>query len=53
MLKGEPRAVVVGNYSPELSHLKSARKIYFSKASYAGGILEGLSHYNFFETAQR
>ncbi len=53
MIKGEPCAVVVGNYSPELSHLKSARKIYFSKASYAGGILEGLSHYNFFETAQR
>ena len=52
MIKGEPCAVVVANYSPELSHLKSARKVYFSKAAYAGGILEGLSHYNFFETAE-
>ncbi len=53
MIKGDPCAVVVGNYSPELDHLKSARKIYFSKAPYAGGILEGLSHYKFIETAAR
>lgn len=53
MIKGDPCAVVVGNYSPELEHLKSARKTYFSRAGYAGGILEGLAHYKFIETALR
>jgi len=43
----------VGNYSPELDHLRSARKIYFSRAPYAGGILEGISHYKFIDTAMR
>lgn len=53
MLKGDPRAVVVGNYSPELAHLKATKgagkTIYFARASYAGGILEGISHYNFID----
>ncbi len=53
MIKGDSCAVVVGNYSPELDHLRSAKKIHFSKAPYAGGILEGLAHYNFIETATR
>jgi len=53
MIKGDSCAVVVGNYSPELDHLRSARKIHFSRAPYAGGILEGLAHYKFFETAMR
>ncbi len=53
MIKGDPCAVVVGNYSPELDHLRSAKKIYFSRASYAGGVLEGLDHYKFIETAMR
>lgn len=49
MMKGDPCAVVVANYSPELSHLKSARKIYFATAPYAGGIIEGLNRYKFLE----
>jgi sucrose-phosphate synthase len=52
MLKGDPRAVVVGNYSPELSHLKSHKKIYFAKHSFAKGIGEGISHYNFIHHAK-
>lgn len=51
MLKGEPSAVVVGNYSKELEIMKSKKKVYFAKAHYAEGILEGLKHYAFIETA--
>jgi len=47
MLRGEPRGVVVGNYSAELEALKGMRHIYFAKASCAGGILEGMNHYRF------
>ncbi len=53
MIKGDPKAVIVGNYSCELSHLRPGRTIYFANAPYAAGILEGLSHYDFIETAQR
>ena len=53
MVKGDPCAVVVGNYSPELEHLRSARKIYFARAHYAGGILEGLAHYKFIKNPKR
>jgi len=53
MLKGDPKAVVVANFSPELAHLKqrgrTGKTIYFANASYAGGILEGLSHYKFID----
>jgi sucrose-phosphate synthase len=49
MLRGEPRAVVVGNYSSELKKLKNSRKIYFAKKPYAGGILEAIEHYRFIE----
>lgn len=45
MLRGEPRAVVVGNYSHELEALRESRHIYFAKAPCAGGIIEGLRHY--------
>ena len=47
MLKGDTCGVIVGNYSPELAPLKSAKKIYFSDNSFARGIIEGISHYNF------
>jgi sucrose-phosphate synthase len=46
-------AVVVGNYSPELAHLKHRRRIYFAKAPCAGGIIEGLAHYKFVEKTTR
>jgi sucrose-phosphate synthase len=52
MLRGEPKAVVVENFSPELDRLKKLRNIYFAKQKYAGGILEGLEHYKFINKAQ-
>lgn len=45
MLIGDTLAVVVGNYSPELSPLKNLEQIYFAKGHFAAGILEGLEHY--------
>lgn len=45
MLRGEPRAIVVGNYSHELEDLKESRRVYFAETPCAGGILEGLAHY--------
>lgn len=47
MLRGDLCGVVVGNYSPELESLKSTKKVYFANQSFAGGICEGISHYNF------
>lgn len=52
MLRGEPRAIVVGNYSRELESLKGARKVYFARAHCAGGILEGIEKYRFIEQAK-
>ena len=47
MLMGSPKAVVVGNYSPELEKLRGQKDIYFAKGHYAEGILEAIAHYNF------
>ena len=52
MLRGEPKAVVVGNYSSELESLRGLRNIYFAKKKYAGGILEAVEHYKFIDKAQ-
>jgi sucrose-phosphate synthase len=52
MLKGDTCAVVVGNYSQELATLKSSRKVYFANQSFAAGIGEGISHYNFIQKAK-
>lgn len=52
MLKGEPLGVIVGNYSPELEHLKQRKNIFFAKKIYAGGILQGLEHYRFIQIAK-
>lgn len=49
MLRGEPPAVVVGNYSRELERLKGQRNIYFSTRRYAEGILDGIDKYGFME----
>jgi sucrose-phosphate synthase len=51
MLRGEPRAVVVANYSHELEELKGSRNVYFTDTEYAGGIIEGMKHYRFIEEA--
>ena len=47
MLRGEPRAVVVGNFSPELKKLKGMKNIYFSQNGYAAGIIEAIEKYQF------
>ncbi len=47
MLMGNTLAVVVGNHSPELEKLRQHDGIYFAQAHYAGGILEGMAHYQF------
>jgi sucrose-phosphate synthase len=47
MLKGDLLGVVVANYSSELEELKGQSKIYFAKNNYAGGIIDGIKHYNF------
>jgi len=52
MLRGEPCAVVVGNYSHELADLKGSRNVYFAKGHCAGGIIEGLQRYRFIELSK-
>lgn len=47
MLKGDLLGVVVANYSSELEELKGQNRIYFAKRNYAGGIIDGIKHYNF------
>lgn len=47
MLSGNMLGVVVGNYSPELERLRGRPRIYFARAHYARGVLEGLQHYDF------
>lgn len=47
MLRGDQLGVVVGNYSPELKHLKSLNKIYFAEKPCTGGIMEGIRRYSF------
>jgi sucrose-phosphate synthase len=49
MLRGEPLAVVVGNYSPELERLKGSKNVFFASRPCAGGILEALKKYRFIE----
>ena len=49
MLTGELLGVVVANHSDELAKLKGRRRIYFSRQSYAAGVMEGVRYYNFIE----
>ncbi len=49
MLVGATRGVVVANHARELDALKGKRGVYFSKASYAAGIVDGLKKYGFIE----
>jgi len=51
MLRGDPMAVVVGNYSSELEVLRGRRNVYFAASPGAGGILEAIKHYRFLEEA--
>ena len=52
MLRGEPAAIVVANYSPELDVLRKGKRVYFATKPCAGGILDGLRRYRFFEKAE-
>jgi sucrose-phosphate synthase len=47
MLKGELMAVVVSNYSEELEILKGSKRVFFAEKPYAGGIINGIEHYDF------
>lgn len=47
MLKGELLGVIVANYSKELEELKGQKRVYFAGEKYAGGIIDGIKHYNF------
>ncbi len=53
MLRGEPQAVVVGNYSPEIKKLKGSKNIYFARGHHAAGILEAIAKYRFIENARQ
>jgi len=48
MLTGNVLGVVVGNHSEELEKMRGEPRIYFARAEYAWGILEGIEHYDFF-----
>ena len=52
MLRGEPLAVVVGNYSKELEKLKGGKNIYFAKQACAGGIIEAIERYKLSDKAR-
>ena len=52
MLRGEPSAIVVANYSAELDALRKSKHVYFARKPCAGGIMEGLQKYRFFEKAK-
>ncbi len=49
MLKGDLLGVVVANYSKELEELRGNKRIYFSKDPFAGGIIDGIRHYEFLQ----
>ena len=49
MLKGDPKGIVVGNFSPELEKIRGKRGIYFSSDPYAAGIIDGIKYYKFLE----
>lgn len=53
MLRGEPLAVVVGNYSRELEKLRGGKNIYFAGHENARGILEGIKRYQFVNKARK
>ncbi|NCP39480.1 MAG: glycosyltransferase [Rhodoferax sp.] len=53
MLRGNTLGVVVDNrHLDELADLANIEKIYFSKQPHAAGILEAMTHYNFFADAR-
>ena len=54
MIRGNAMAVVVGNrHEEELSELVDLERVYFSKRTHAGGLLDAIEHYGFFEPSLR
>ena len=52
-MRGNNLAVVVGSrHDEELSQLADMERIYFAQARGAGGILEALQHYDFFNNCR-
>ena len=47
MIRGTNNGLVVGNHSEELEKLRGKLRVYFSRKTYAAGIIEGLVHYGF------
>jgi sucrose-phosphate synthase len=43
----EYKGIAVGNYAQDLENLVGHPNVYFARASYAAGVLEGLRHYGF------
>ncbi len=52
MLKGDLLGVIVANYSSELESLKGQSRVYFANREYAGGIIDGINHYNFLKSGK-
>jgi sucrose-phosphate synthase len=53
MMRGNTLAAVVANrHEEELSELADIETIYFSKSSYAAGIMEAIDHYDFLDTCE-
>jgi len=49
MIRGNAMAVVVANRHPEeLSELVNLERVYFSDRAHAGGLLDAIDHYDFF-----
>jgi chromosome partitioning protein len=49
ILNSELLGVVVANHTSELENLKGKKKVYFSSQEYAGGLIDGIKHYNFLD----
>lgn len=47
------KGVVVGNHARELEALRGTPNVYFAEADYADGIVEGMRHFGFLDTAAR
>jgi sucrose-phosphate synthase len=50
MLVGDTLGVVVGNHTPELEGIKGHPKVFFANGKHAWGILDGIHHFDFFDT---
>lgn len=47
MFTGASKGIVVGNHAPEMEHLRSLKRVYFSEGHSSAGILEGLKNFKF------